>query len=300
MRILVFGAGIIGQIYAARLQHAGHDVTVLARGATGQALARDGIILVGAKPVTCRVAVIDRVDPADSYDLVLVTVRRDQVGSALPAVRAIQADRVVFLLNHPTGLAELSAAVGPERSVFGFPGVAGERIGDGAVRYLEVPQQPTTLGRRHGREEGARAALKSAGFAVALTSDMAGWLKTHAVFIAAVGAAINACGGDSAALAADPERMRTLVRAVREGFGSLAAQGVAVTPLPLRVIFTLVPTAFAVRYWRGQLAGEVGMIGLAPHVWRTRDTELAALTADVQELLRGGRATPHLDSLLSG
>jgi 2-dehydropantoate 2-reductase len=31
MRILIYGAGVIGQICAARLHQAGHDVTVLAR-----------------------------------------------------------------------------------------------------------------------------------------------------------------------------------------------------------------------------------------------------------------------------
>jgi ketopantoate reductase len=37
---------VIGQIYAARLHEAGHDVTVLARHRTLETLARDGITLV--------------------------------------------------------------------------------------------------------------------------------------------------------------------------------------------------------------------------------------------------------------
>ena len=32
MRILVYGAGVIGSLYAAKLQAAGQEVTVLARG----------------------------------------------------------------------------------------------------------------------------------------------------------------------------------------------------------------------------------------------------------------------------
>ena len=46
MKILIYGAGVIGQIYAARLHEAGHDVTVLARHRTLETLARDGITLV--------------------------------------------------------------------------------------------------------------------------------------------------------------------------------------------------------------------------------------------------------------
>ena len=33
MRILVFGAGVIGSVYAAELHRAGHEVVVLAAGA---------------------------------------------------------------------------------------------------------------------------------------------------------------------------------------------------------------------------------------------------------------------------
>jgi hypothetical protein len=38
--ILIYGAGVIGQIYAARLHEVGHDVTVLARHRTLETLAR--------------------------------------------------------------------------------------------------------------------------------------------------------------------------------------------------------------------------------------------------------------------
>ncbi len=302
MRILVQGAGVIGQVYAGRLHQGGHAVTVLARGRTHEALVRDGITLSnGERTTNDHVRVVERVGagPDDSYDLVLVAVRRDQIDGALPALKVVQATTILFLLNHPSSLAGLREAVGPERAVFGFPGVGGQRTGGGAVRYLEIPQQPTTLGRCDGREEVVASALTAAGLTVTLSADIEAWLKTHAIFIATIGAAINSCGGDSSALAADSERMRTMVRALQEGFRALASQGVDLTPTALRVLFTMVPTPFVVRYWRRQLRGDIGRLALAPHVWKTRDTELAALTADVQDLLRGGRPTPHLDVLLS-
>ena len=45
MRILVCGAGIIGTIYAARLQAGGHCVTVLARGTRLADIRRHGLVL---------------------------------------------------------------------------------------------------------------------------------------------------------------------------------------------------------------------------------------------------------------
>jgi 2-dehydropantoate 2-reductase len=301
MRVLIYGAGVIGQVYAGRLHKAGHDVVVFARNPTLESLARAGIVLVrGAETYQAKVEVTGHIGSDDHFDVVLVTVRRDQLDEALPAVAALPADRVVLMQNNPSGAAGIGDAVGRDRVLFGFPGVGGYRRDDGVIEYIEIAQQPTTLGRSKGREKPVEELLKSAGFAVKSTDDMDAWLKTHAVFIAAAGASIEACGGDAAALAADRDRVAAMVKAVGEGFRALAAKGVAVQPLALKAIFTIVPAMFAVPYWQGQLRGPVGMLSLAPHFKATRDTELVGLCRDVRALIAGTVPTPHLDELLAG
>lgn len=320
MKILIYGAGVIGQIYAARLQRCGHDVTVFARHQTCETLTRDGITLVNAAAVNgapvsgaqvngvpvsgaasgpVRVDVTGHLGADRSFELVLVTVRRDQVDEILPTLSGLQAGNVVMMQNDALDLARVADIVGRDRTFFGFPGVGGYRRDDGAICYLEIPRQPTTLGRRGGQEEMVAEVFKSAGFAVATTADMEGWLKTHGVFIAAMCTSINSCGGDAVKLAADRERVATMIRAAGEGFRALASQGVAVQPRPLRMIFTRVPPVFAVRYWQGQLRGPVGTVSLAPHSRMTEDTELPVLYRDVQKMIQGTVPTPHLDKLLS-
>jgi hypothetical protein len=134
---------------------------------------------------------------------------------------------------------------------------------------------------------------------VGTTADIDGWLKTHAVFIAATCASINSCGGDAVKLAADRARVATMIRAAGEGFRALASQGVAVQPRALKMIFTTVPRVIAVRYWQGQLRGTLGTVALAPHSRMTKDTELPVLYRDVQKMVAGMTATPHLDKLLA-
>ena len=294
MKILIYGAGVIGQIYAARWHEAGHDVTVLARRQTLETLAQDGITLAngalvnGATSGKVRVNVTGQVSPDSSFELALVTVRRDQVGEILPALAGLQASNIVMMQNNSLDLAS-----------FGFPGVGGYRRDDGVIEYIEIPQQPTTLGRHQGREEVVGEVFKSAGFAVATTADMEGWLKTHAVFIAAMCASINSCGGDAVKLAADRTRVATMIRSAGEGFRALISNGVAVQPPPLKMIFTVVPRLIAVRYWQGQLRGTVGTVALAPHSRISKDTELPVLYRDVQKMMAGLEPTPHLDKLLS-
>jgi 2-dehydropantoate 2-reductase len=301
VKVLVYGAGVIGQIYGGRLARSGHEVTLLARGHTAEFLAARGITLRRGDEywqVRPPVVGVGDITPDSTFDVVLVTVRLDQVDAVMPDLARVAAARVVFLLNRCTGLERIREQVGADRTVFAFPGVGGRRHEDGSISYLHVPQQKTTVERRDGLEQPVVDLLRSAGFPVVLSEHMEGWLKTHAVFVAALGAAILACSGDSAALAADRGRVTDVVAAVGEGFHALARQGVPVTPTPLRLIFTVVPRFVAVAYWQKQLRGPIGTLALAPHARTTRESEFPALTAQVRQLVAGHGPTPHLDRLL--
>jgi 2-dehydropantoate 2-reductase len=302
MKVLVYGAGVIGQIYGGRLARSGHEVTLLARGRTAELLAARGITLRrGNEQLQDRPPVVGVGDITQDglVDVVLVAVRLDQVDAVVPDLARIPATRVAFMLNRGSGLEAIREQVGADRTVFAYPGVGGHRLEDGTISYLQVPQQKTTVERRDGLEQPVVDLLRSAGFPVVLSEHMEGWLKTHAVFIAMLDAAILDCDGDSAALAADRSRVADVVAAIGEGFRALARQGVPVTPTPLRLIFTVVPRFVAVAYWQKQLRGPLGTLVLAPGVRATRKTELPALIAQVRHLVAGHGPTPHLDRLLA-
>ena len=119
MKTLVYGAGVLGSFYAARLQEAGHDVSLLARGQRLADLKAHGVVLREAgtdKQTTTRVGVVEQLAPQDAYDLVVVIVRKDQLASVLPSLAANgHTPNVLFMLNNAAGPAELVAALGEER-----------------------------------------------------------------------------------------------------------------------------------------------------------------------------------------
>lgn len=87
MKICIYGAGAIGGLMAAWLDRAGHDISVVARGATLEAIRRDGLrvrTLATSELLTVRPAVDS--DPArlGAQDCVIVSVK----GQSLPAVAA--------------------------------------------------------------------------------------------------------------------------------------------------------------------------------------------------------------------
>jgi 2-dehydropantoate 2-reductase len=89
MNVRIFGAGIEGSIYAAKLAAAGNAVTMVARGDRFKELQSKGVqlknVLTGELSVT-PVSVVDHIDSTTSSYLALVTVRREQVADALPAL----------------------------------------------------------------------------------------------------------------------------------------------------------------------------------------------------------------------
>lgn len=297
MRILMFGAGVIGRIYAARLSAAGHEVSVLSRGTTADRLRQGGIRLVRAGEADIRATphVLETLAGAGRFDLVFVAVRLDQLEAALDQLASLDASAVASFINLPLGADVLTRTIGVDTFVPAFPGVAGRLDDTGAVRYIQIAQQPTVIGPGSARDVVA-AALRSAGFPLAATPNMDAWLKTHAVFIAAFESALAAASGDALSLASDHAAVSKLVRAVRDGLTALHGTGVPILPTPLRIIFLRTPHWFATRYWAKQLAGDLGTLALAPHAVASQHSELPVLQRNVRSLL-GGAAPARLERL---
>jgi 2-dehydropantoate 2-reductase len=257
MKILVYGAGVIGTLYAARLQYSGHQVTVLSRPSRLADITRNGLVLedvlTGQRSIT-QVAVSDKLLPTDTYDMVMVTVRRDQLASVLPALAANEnVPFILFMLNNPLGSAALVQALGPNRVVLGFPG-AGGALEEYVVRYAMIAQQPTTLGepngKRSARLQPLLETLQACGFKTQIDNHMDAWLAAHAFFVTSVSGAIYLAGGECRQLARSPALLKLMADAVRQGFSVVRALGQPVHPFALKVLFTWLPRPFAVYYWR--------------------------------------------------
>jgi 2-dehydropantoate 2-reductase len=103
MNIVVFGAGAIGSLYAAKLC-ALHDVTIVARPNHAEAIARDGLCVVGKESFTCHPRAVARVGTLPAGTLVLLTTKvndNEEAGKALAGV--VQQDTVVLCVQNGLG-----------------------------------------------------------------------------------------------------------------------------------------------------------------------------------------------------
>ena len=230
----------------------------------------------------------EQLSPDDEHDLALITVRRDQLASALSELATNKLiPTLLFMLNNPIGSVGLVETLGRSGVLLGFPGAGGTRDGP-IVRYAMIAQQPTTLGeldgRRTARLREIAKAFRDAGLPTKICGDMDAWLKTHAFFVTAMCGAIYLAGGDCRRLSTDSAALSLMTDGVREGFAVVRALGQPVTPFSLRVLFTWLPDAFAVGYWRRFLAADMADYVLGRHA-RSAAREMQEIANDCRSLL---------------
>jgi 2-dehydropantoate 2-reductase len=306
MKILVYGAGVIGSIYAAKLHEASCNVTLLARDKHYESLKQNGVIIkdtLTGKQTISNVPLIQKLDTNDFYDLIIVTVRLDQIDSVIPDLKKnIVCPLVMFMLNYPESIKQLTNDLNKKHIILGFPG-AGGTYQNNIIDYIQIKQQETTIGEINGetsvRIKEIKTLFESAGFKVAISANMEAWLKIHAVFVACIAAAIIKENGDSIQLGKKRSSVKIMVKSIREGFTACKTLGMPIAPINLKIIFMIMPQWFSILYWQKAMQGEVGTLAIAPHTNKAKD-EMKLLAKKVLSIVHSSSfQTPTLDVLLS-
>lgn len=281
-KILVYGAGPLGSLFAARLHEGGNEVSLLARGQKLANLREHGIVLrdfyTDQETVT-RVNVVEELAPDDAYDLVLVIMRKNH---ALKILSILAANRhtpsVLFLMNNAAGPGELVEALGKERVLMGFPGSAGYFEGHVIHCLTGNEEDPARvlLGEVNGsitdRTRQVACILDSAtGFKAEIRPDMDAWLKYHvALLMPSLAPALYACGTNNYRLARTRDALVLTIRAIREGFQVLRSLGLPVTPAYLK-LFELVPEPVLGALLPRLLTREEMQVAMVGHANAARD-----------------------------
>ena len=88
MRILIYGAGVIGSLYAALFAEAGYDTNIYARGKRLEALRNNGLqYKKNQEVIKAGVRILGELPNDDIYDFVLLTVRENQLYEALTELK---------------------------------------------------------------------------------------------------------------------------------------------------------------------------------------------------------------------
>jgi 2-dehydropantoate 2-reductase len=237
MRIVVMGTGGVGGYFGAKLAAGGADVTFVARGAHGETIRRDGLIVQSflgdfrVHPARC-VADPAEAPPADAALFCIKLTDTEAAARALEPVVKAGAD--VFTFQNGVESAEtLDAIFGKGRTVRGVAYISATLGAPGHIIHLaQVPRLEfgEINGERSARIEALLEACQAAGVAAAAVADItrALWRKISALApIASMTALTRAPIG---ALRAEPRARGLLQALVEEAVTVGAAHGAGLAP----------------------------------------------------------------------
>jgi 2-dehydropantoate 2-reductase len=232
MGFVVLGAGAIGGAIGGRLHRAGHDVTLVARGAQLEAIRARGLELqTPDEDVRLRLPAVGSPGEAGigPDDVVILAVKSQDTVAALNALAVAAPDATVVCAQN--GIANEGAALRRFERVYGMyvyltaqyvtPGVV-QVYCDPVAGLLDVGRYP------YGRDDLAQAivsALTKAGFASRVTEDVMR-MKRSKLLGNLVNAIQIVCGGDGDAAS------ELHARAREEAEACFAAAGVDWAPWP--------------------------------------------------------------------
>lgn len=127
MRFCIVGSGAVGGYFGAKLAHAGHEVTFLARGAHLEAIRSRGLTVKSVLgDFTAHGAAEDRAERVQPVDVAILAVKTYSNPEALPMLKTIMRDNAVALTlqNGVDSVDDVASAVDAARVLGGTTYVA--------------------------------------------------------------------------------------------------------------------------------------------------------------------------------
>jgi len=189
MKILIYGAGVIGSLYAVYFSKGGSDVSIYARGNRLQELKEKGLSYFEKNKIeTANVEVLEKVFDDDIYDFIFLTVREDNLKEALTELKENKSKTIVTMVNTISPYAELEKLCGKGKILPAFPG-AGGSIDCGILDAALTPRliQPTTFGEKDGKKTERSKLLaslfKKSKIPYQIVPDMHNWQLSHLAMV---------------------------------------------------------------------------------------------------------------------
>jgi 2-dehydropantoate 2-reductase len=310
MKTLIYGAGPIGQWLALKLTQADADVTVLARGEILRNLERRGIIITDAltgEQLEAKPRLVERLDPEDRYDLVVVAMSRASRLAVCPDLaRNPHLQHILFLGNDVDGFHRYLDHLPPSKVLLGFPG-AGGGFEDGELKILDREKKNgkgelfigEIDGEIHERTKAIAALFAAAGLKAHVEQNIDGWLKYHFAFIGPTVGAVFKHGGNMKAVATEKDTIHQYCRACRQTGDVLRAVGYRKRQPGVFNLYYWMPRWLEPKVFAKLFGSEASATRFGLHA-RTVGPELLEMAEDFEAIKRkAGLETPDLDALLA-
>ncbi|GIO16591.1 2-dehydropantoate 2-reductase [Cohnella xylanilytica] len=240
MRILVYGAGVLGSYLAHVLVRGGNEVTVLARGKRAEQLTTNGLVIrhyFQRRNTVDEVKVVRELAPDDLYDLIFVVMKYNDFPAVLPILAENQSSNIVLVGNNADarGMQNVlqERSKGKKNIVFGFQLSAGTREESGRIVCIRGGGQMVagSLDGEISIKPILENAFRKTKYKLVYHEDIDAWLKSHIVLIVALNSVSYLHDGDLDQASKDNKLLKQAIDVMDEGFRVLESLNYAITPV---------------------------------------------------------------------
>ena len=283
MKILVFGAGVLGCNLARNLFRAGKDVSLLARGKWAEAIQKNGLRIkdkFSFRMSVSRIPVVTELKPEDQYDVIFVVMRYTQLSSIIDVLRANKTKNIVFVGNNVR--ARALADMLPEKNVlFAFALSAGHREPD---YVASIDLKKITIGQLRSapsNEQLIGQIFDGTKYRVVYEPNMEDYLLCHAAFVIPAAFACYKTDGNLKKLRGDTAYLSRLIDANIEGYRAIRNAGHEILPKADAEFEGAAYRKTCLRFFKLMCATSLGKICASDHAMNAID-EMSALNRDLK------------------
>ncbi len=232
MRILVYGAGVIGANLAAELYSSGKDVTVLARGEWADSLEKDGLIIAPIFSFRKRkyhIPIIRELKQEDVYDAIFVAMRYTQLDSVVPILTE-NASKNIVLIGNNLSAREYAGKLKGKNVLFGFNMAAGHREKD---RVVSISLRKIMIGQIEecpSNESLIKRIFEGSKIKATYQPNMEDYLLCHAAFVVPIAFACYYCDGNLKKIKNNRAYLNRIIDANIEGYEAIETAGHEILP----------------------------------------------------------------------
>lgn len=283
MRILVFGAGVLGCNLARNFARAGKEVTLLARGQWAEEIQQNGLRirnqLLPHTSVT-RLPVITALSLDAAFDVVFVAIRYTQLETVVETLQKSQAKTIVFVGNNLRPAA-LPMRLPGKNVLFAFSTSAGHRENN---RVVSVDLRKITIGPLHPLPS-AKALVDQifAGtkYRVTFQANMEDYLLCHAAFVVPATFACYKTDGNLKKLEGNTAYLNRVIDANIEGYRAIQRAGHEILPDEDKAFEGAAYRQTCMRFFKLLCATKLGKLCVSDHAMSAVD-EMSALNRDLK------------------
>ena len=294
MRILVYGAGVLGCNLARNLLRAGRDVTLLARGKWAEEIRRNGLRIkdkLSLRVSVSRIPVVTELKPEEIYDVIFVVLRYTQLDSALDTLRENQTKNIVFVGNNVRARA-LAASLPEKNVLFAFALSAGHREAD---RVVSIDLKKITIGQLPDlppNKQFIERIFRGTKYKVVYEPNMEDYLLCHAAFVMPAAFACYKTDGNLKKLRGNTTYLNRLIDANIEGYRAIRNAGHAILPKADADFESEKYRKTCLHFFKLMCATSLGKLCASDHAMNAID-EMSALNLDIKRFFdENGAAYP--------